>query len=493
MSKKKAIIIGAGVAGLASAIRLAVAGYSVQVFEGSKLPGGKISQITDKGYRWDTGPSLFTLPYLLDELFELAGKKAFDYYTYRQLHIITRYFFPDKTVFDAYQNVNDLIHEFCNKFGEDVESMSRFFSDVKDTYDFTEPLFLQNPIKEFPKHLEGSLWSNIKHFMRMNAFSTMHQTNLKYFKNPKTIQIFDRYATYNGSDPYRAPGTLNVIAHLEHQLGAYFLKGGMYTVADSLNKLAVECGVVFNFETPVEKILLDKNKATGIVTQKGVTQADVIVSNADISKLYNNLIPEVKKPSLYLNQEKSTSALVFYWGIKKNFDQIQLHNIFFASDYKNEFDCLASGKVADDVTVYLYVSSKENSVDAPDGCENWFAMINVPADSGQNWGEIEKRSKKNILSRLSEILGEDIEPLIETEHILSPLLIESKTSSDKGALYGNSSNNKFAAFLRHPNKRNAIKNLYFASGSGHPGGGIPLCILSSKIVAQHILHDQFEG
>lgn len=467
-------------------------GFEVDVYEASAMPGGKVSEIRDNGYRWDTGPSLFTLPYLLDELFEISGKNPADYYQYSKLDIITRYFFPDSTVFDAFQDVNELVNELVQKFGEDKEKVSAFFADVQDTYNFTEPLFLQNPIKEFPKHLSGSLWSNIRHFLRMNAFSSMHNTNQKYFGNRKTIQIFNRYATYNGSDPYRAPGTLNVIAHLEHQLGAFFLKGGMYTLAASLHKLAKECGVRFHLNSPVEKILIENKIARGVMVQGRREEADVVVSNADISKAYEKLMPEVKKPGLYLKQEKSTSALVFYWGVKKQFSKLQLHNIFFSADYENEFKHLADGNVCNDPTVYLYISSKEDERDAPAGSENWFTMINVPFNNGQDWNEIAERSRANIIRKLSEMMGEDISQYIETEHILDPVILEQRTSSDKGALYGNSSNNQFSAFLRHPNKRSSIKNLYFASGSGHPGGGIPLCILSSKIVAQHIQHDQFE-
>lgn len=491
-NNKKAIVIGAGVAGLASAIRLSVLGFEVDVYEASKLPGGKISEINKNGYRFDTGPSLFTLPHLLDELFQLCGKNPSDYYNYKQLDVITRYFFDDKTVFDAFQNINLLKKELANTFGENPEKVDAFFADVKDTYDFTEPIFLQNPIKEFYKHLEGSLWQNIKHFMRMNAFASMQKTNQKYFSNAKTNQIFNRYATYNGSDPYRAPGTLNVIAHLEHQLGAYFLKGGMYSLVNSLYKLALEIGVKFHFETPVEEIIVENNEAKGVKINQKTYFADAIISNADIGFTYNKLLPNSKKPKLYLNQEKSTSALVFYWGIKKQFSQLQLHNIFFSLNYEDEFRQLVKGGVCNDPTVYLYISSKENHEDAPQGCENWFAMINVPFNKGQNWSEIAQRSKANIIKKLSSVIDEDVSQYIEFEEILNPIILEKKTSSENGALYGNSSNNMFSAFLRHPNKRSSIKNLYFASGSGHPGGGIPLCILSSKIVAQHIQNDFFK-
>jgi len=266
----------------------------------------------------------------------------------------------------------------------------------------------------------------------------------------------------------------------------------MFTLANSLHRLAIEMGVKFYFETPVNQIIVEKNVAKGVQVNQQKKYADLVVSNADISFTYNKLLPNTKKPKLYLNQEKSTSALVFYWGIKKQFNQLQLHNIFFSSNYQNEFIQLSNGEVCNDPTVYLYISSKENKEDAPAGCQNWFTMINVPFNQNQNWAEITERTRQNIIKKLSAIIGEDISQYIEVEQVLDPILLEQKTSSFNGALYGNSSNNMFSAFLRHPNKRSAIKNLYFASGSGHPGGGIPLCILSSKIVTQHIKNDFFK-
>jgi phytoene dehydrogenase-like protein len=191
----------------------------------------------------------------------------------------------------------------------------------------------------------------------------------------------------------------------------------------------------------------------------------------------------LKAPEKTLKQERSSSALVFYWGIKKNFDELGLHNIFFSKDYENEFFHLFKKKsVIDDPTVYINITSKLNPSDAPAECENWFTMINAPSVDGQNWNEIVKRSRKNILQKLSHYLKEDIEPLIEYEFITDPLLIESKTKSHLGALYGTSSNGRMAAFLRHPNFNRKLKNLYFCGGSVHPGGGIPLCLMSAKIV-----------
>jgi len=211
-----------------------------------------------------------------------------------------------------------------------------------------------------------------------------------------------------------------------------------------------------------------------------------VVSNMDIVGTYEKLLNGEKKPTKLLNQPKSSSALIFYWGIKKNFKQLDLHNILFSDDYKTEFNHIFKGaSIYHDPTVYVNITSTKKPDDAPEGCQNWFTMINVPNDQGQDWDTLIAEAKLNILSKLSNQLGENIEPLIEVEEILDPRKIELKTSSAQGALYGNSSNNKFAAFLRHPNFSSSIKNLYFCGGSVHPGGGIPLCLLSAKIVDEN--------
>jgi phytoene dehydrogenase-like protein len=194
------------------------------------------------------------------------------------------------------------------------------------------------------------------------------------------------------------------------------------------------------------------------------------------------LLPGEPAPERALRQEKSTSALIFYWGIRRQFPELDLHNIFFSEDYRHEFDCLAAGNISDDPTIYINITSKYTPADAPAGCENWFTMVNVPYNSGQDWDALIVETRRNVLAKLSRILGTPIEPLIACESLLDPRSIESKTSSHLGALYGTSSNNRMAAFLRHPNFSNRIRGLYFCGGSVHPGGGIPLALLSAKIV-----------
>jgi phytoene desaturase len=256
----------------------------------------------------------------------------------------------------------------------------------------------------------------------------------------------------------------------------------MYSIADSLYELAKKIGVKFEFNSNVDSIETKGNRSTGIRIKEKVIFSDLIVSNADVYFTYLNLLKQPQKAKKVLNQQRSTSALIFYWGIKKEFKNLDLHNILFSEDYENEFDCLQKGKISNDPTVYINITSKLNKSDAPKGAENWFVMINVPSNDGQNWDLLIEKSRKNIITKINRMLNNNIQELIEVEQVLEPRDIESITGSFKGSLYGTSSNSKTAAFFRHPNFSKEFNNLYFCGGSVHPGGGIPLALSSAKIV-----------
>jgi phytoene dehydrogenase-like protein len=258
----------------------------------------------------------------------------------------------------------------------------------------------------------------------------------------------------------------------------------MQSISACLVKLAKEMGVQFECNHLVEQILLEERKVIGVKTAKGIFNYGTVVSNMDVYFTYHKLLPNIKRPEKSLNQEKSSAAIVFYWGIKKQFPELLLHNILWSEQYEEEFDTLVNKKsVCADPTLYINISSKLSPEDAPVGCENWFVMINAPYDAGQDWSKLMEEVRKNTILKINRILKTDIEPLIESEKILNPTIMEENTLSAFGALYGNSSNSKFASFLRHPNFHPTIKNLYFCGGTVHPGGGIPLCLMSAKIVA----------
>lgn len=489
MPKKKALIIGAGIAGIATAIRLVVQGYDVEVFEANSYPGGKLSEFEKDGFRFDAGPSLLTMPQYIDELFTLAGKQPSGYFNYQKLDVVCNYFFEDGSRIKAYADEGKFATEISRATGEPEKAIKKYAENSRKIYSITNHVFLERSLHQLKTYLNWNTIKSIFSLPQIDAMRAMHKANTSFFKDERVVQFFDRYATYNGSNPYSAPATLNVIPHFEQHFGAYFPEGGMYSIVSSLVKLAESLGVKFHYNTPVDEVVLDEQKVKGIKVKGELHEADVVVSNMDVWFTYNKLLKDHPKlhPQKILQQERSSSALIFYWGINQSFSELDLHNIFFSADYKAEFDHIWQQKnIYNDPTVYLNISSKYQADDAPAGCENWFVMINVPANTGQDWDYLIANARENIIAKLSKKLGKDVSQLIVSETILDPRGIESKTSSYQGSIYGTSSNSQFAAFLRHANKSSKIDGLYFCGGSVHPGGGIPLCLLSAKIVSDWV-------
>jgi phytoene desaturase len=302
------------------------------------------------------------------------------------------------------------------------------------------------------------------------------------------VRLFDRFATYNGSDPYSAPATLNVIPHLEHNIGAFFPEKGMYDIVDALYKLALRLGVEFRFNSKVEKLLTGNGSVKGLLTSQDELDSTVVVCGIDVHAFYSHIFPDRSRVRQIEKQQRSTSALIFYWGIDREFPELDMHNIIFSEDYRTEFEYLFSKKTFyDDPTIYIFISKKKVVEDAPEGKENWFVMINVPENAGQDWKDFTQKARNAIIKKVGRALKADIEKEILFEEVLDPVGIESRTSSYRGSLYGSSSNNRFSAFRRHPNFSPGTEGLYFTGGSVHPGGGIPLCLSSAAIASKKIL------
>ncbi|MBK8491185.1 MAG: phytoene desaturase [Saprospirales bacterium] len=479
-------IIGAGVAGLATAVRMASRGHEVTVFEANTYPGGKLSEIRLGGYRFDAGPSLFTMPMYIDELYTLAAPEKTPRLPYERLPVVCHYFWEDGTRLKAYGDPVAFSKEVEAVLGEPAGRVLQALEDSRFKYEATGRIFLERSLHRLETWLSRSVAKALPKIPRLDLFSSMDRVNRRFFTQPKMVQLFNRYATYNGSNPYKAPGLLNIIPHFEYHFGAYYPQGGMVAITRHLMDLAEEKGAQFHFGKCVDRIEVQNGRAEGFWVDGQLHRYDRVISNMDVFFTYRKLLPDQPAPARTLRQEKSTSALIFYWGIRRAFPELDLHNIFFSDDYRAEFAHLARGEVYADPTIYINISQKCDPADAPEGSENWFTMINVPFDSGQDWDTLIAQAREQILRKVSRMLGTDISALIECEDVLDPRTIESRTGSHLGALYGTSSNNRMAAFVRHANFSHKIRDLYFVGGSVHPGGGIPLALLSARIVDELI-------
>ena len=488
MQDSKAIVIGTGVGGLAISIRLALKGYQVEVFEKNSYPGGKLSAFEKDGFRFDAGPSLFTQPQNIEELFTLAGEPLEKYFSYQRVPIANKYFYENGKQVKAFTDAEDFAKEMKLQLNEDPQVVLKYLQQSKKLYENIGLLFLEHSLHRAKTWFHSRVFKAFLTLKLPYLFQSLHQYNSSKFSSPEAVQLFNRFATYNGSSPYKTPAMLSLIPHLEQNEGTFYPTGGMISITNALYQLALKKGVKFHFDSPVQRIIHDNGNISGVEVNEQVYSAKIIVSNADVYFTYKNLLANLSMAKKVLKQERSSSAVIFYWGIKKKFPQLELHNIFFSKEYKNEFEYIfKEGKLSSDPTVYINITSKMQVDQSPEGKENWFVMVNAPANLGQNWEELKKALRENILLKLSRMLGEDIGAQIETEHTLDPIMIEQQTASYMGSLYGTSSNSKLATFLRHANFTSAIKGLYFCGGSVHPGGGIPLCLKSAKIVSDLIV------
>ena len=482
----KVAIIGSGIAGIATSIRLKAKGFDVTVYEKNSFPGGKLSSFKLGEFRFDAGPSLFTMPQYVDELFEISGENPKEHFKYKKKKIACKYFWEDESIFNAYSDKEKFYDECENKFNVERKQIKKYLNKAKKKFDLTRKIFLEKSLHKINSFLN---YETVKALFNLNIYQinkNLNEVNQKEIEEKHLVQLFNRYATYNGSSPYKTPGMMTLIQHLESHYGTYIPLKGMNDISNSLYRLAERKGVKFEFDCKVEKIEIQNNQATGIIVNNKLKRFDKIVSNSDVYSTYKYLLKE-KLNHNSLKQERSSSAIIFYWGIKKIYKQLDLHNIFFSDNYEKEFKYIFDeNKIIDDPTIYVNITSKDVPADSPESCENWFVMVNSPFNTGQDWEKIKNTLRSNIISKLERILKENISNNIVEERIYTPVDLESNTNSHQGSLYGISSNNKFSAFLRHPNFLKKIPNLYFCGGSVHPGGGIPLCLLSAKIVSNLI-------
>jgi len=482
-NKKTAIIIGAGIAGLSAAIRMANKGFFVIVFDANDDVGGKLAEKNMNGFRFDCGPSLFTMPQLFEELFTECGKNLSDYLHYQKLETITHYFFEDGIRFDSFSNSEKFAESLVELGLSTSDEIKNYLLKSKANYELTNHVFLEKSLHKLSSYTNSKTLKSLLQLYKLPLVGSVNSFNESKFKHPHLVQYFNRFATYNGSNPYIAPALLSLIPHLEHNIGAYYPTGGMFSIAKALKSLAIDLSVKFVLNSKVSSIKIENEKAVGVVVNDLLHKADYVFSNMDIYHTYKKLLPDIKMPKRVATEEKSSSGIVFFWGINKEFPELGLHNILFSNDYKTEFEKIFVEKtIGDDPTIYINITSKYTKHDAPNGNENWFVMINVPHNNGtQSWNELIADARKSIINKINRVLKTDIEKLIIVEDVLDPILIEANTSSFGGSLYGSASNSKWAAFLRHKNFSSDISNLFFCGGSVHPGGGIPLAMLSGKI------------
>jgi phytoene desaturase len=514
---KQIIVIGAGIGGLTVAIHLAVQGHRVRILERQSQVGGKLNQVILDGFSFDTGPSLITMPSVLRDLFQAVRRRLEDYLDLVPLDITCRYFYRDGVILNAWRDHVQLAAEFAHLNQHDGEALWRFLRYGRTLFEAAADPFLYSSLggpfdvlRTFIGYvLRGHLSLPIDHtstwLTRLRAVLaalspvTLDQCMHTIFKDEHLRQLFDRYATYNGSSPYQVAAIYSIISYVEMAEGGWYPRGGIYTLARALEQVAGELGISIETNCDVRRILVERGRANGVVLDDGrVLRSDVVVANSDVVTTHRELLSPAVRKKRYLRRlehlEPSSSGFVLLLGTKKHYPQLAHHNIFFSDGYYTEFeDMFVYRRPSRNPTIYVCATTRTDSSQAPVSCENLFVLVNAPyLTAKSDWKRDAPAYRDHILDLLTSYKQIDLTDLrqsIVCEVILTPEDFKQLYGANAGSIYGLSSNARMAPFTRPGNRSKDIRGLYFVGGSTHPGGGVPLVMLSGKIVAGLVEED----
>ncbi|NIK12039.1 phytoene desaturase family protein [Alkalibacillus almallahensis] len=495
--KKKAVIIGAGLGGLSNAIRLAGDGYDVTVLEQNETIGGKLNQRSGKGYTFDTGPSILTMPWVLEQLFNSVHRRLEDYMTIERIEPQWRTFFEDGVSLDVTSDLPQMINEMEKVTDAPASQLTSFLSYSEHMYELCMKSFYKYSLSGLADLRKSH---KMKELLAMDPFHTVAQGTHKHFNNHYLEQIFNFFVMYVGSSPYQAPSIFNQLAYVQLGLGIHYVQGGMYNIARGMKNVLDELRATVKTETPVSHVLTEKGKAKGVVTTSGdVYHADVVVSNLEVIPAYETLFPQSKRTKkeakkLSKTYEPTVSGLVLLLGVDREYNQLEHHNFFFSEDPELEFkQIFDQGRPADDPTVYIGVSKKNDDSQAPGGKENLFVLTHVPPKTLTNGSVDWEDYRQVVINKLKRMGLTDLEEHIEFEYRFTPDTLESLYGANGGSIYGVAANKKTNGGFKIPAKSDQFEHLYFVGGSTHPGGGVPMVTLSGQLTADLILKHEGKG
>jgi phytoene desaturase len=470
------VIVGGGVGGLMAAIRLRVAGHEVTVVERLGVMGGKLATYERDGYAFDLGPSLVTMPRVFDDVFRLAGTSLGAELVLQRLSPQFRYFWQNHSAVTFYDEPVDTAAALEAMSPGSGDEYLRFLEHARRIWEVSERTFFAGPMSGVVSLLRRM--RSPRDLAAIDARRTLDKAARKQFTDPRLQQWLGRYATYSGSSPFATPATLSCIPALEADEGAWYPTGGLGALRDAIVGVAERVGVHMMTKTEVTQVLMRRRRVVGVRFSTGdELAARVVVANVDAEHLYRDLVPNAKQLKRVDKAGHSTSGVVVLVGARGKSEHIAHHNVWFSRDYAAEFAAMQRGEMPDDPTIYACVSSVTDATQAPEGCENWFLLVNAPAGAAVDTATYGPW----LVERLAQI-GVDLRDRAEFIETIGPREIAARYRSPGGAIYGTSSNGMRAAF-RRPSNIGAVRGLYLVGGSSHPGGGLPMVTMSARIVA----------
>ena len=490
ISKPTAILIGAGLGGIAAAARLARSGYRVTVVEKNPTPGGRCSQIIRDGHRFDIGATLFLMPQIFAETYAALGERMEDYLDLRKIDPTYRLHFNDGSQLALTGDLQAMQTQLEAIEPGSFDGLLRYLVEGSNHYHQSVDHFVGRnfyTLAEFlsPDTLQRAL--RIKGLVR-------HFANIgRYFRHPRLKAAFTFQNMYLGLSPYDAPATYSLLQYTELADGVWFPIGGMYRVIESMVEIAQKQGVEFRFNTAVKQIEVDGGRASGLLLEDGSRlQADVVIANADLPYIYECLLPRERETARLEGKKYTCSAIMFYWGCDRVYPQLQHHNIFLSDDYRPSFDRIFRDHLLpDEPSFYIHAPARTDPAAAPTGHDTLLGLVpcgHLDSAVPQDWEAMKARSRAFILQRLEKEGVVDFDRHLKFEIAYTPHDWERRFHCARGSAFGLSHNFWQVGYFRPHNRHARYKNLYFVGGSTHPGTGLPMVLLSAKLTTERIIN-----
>jgi phytoene desaturase len=485
--KEKAIIIGSGFGGLGAATRLAIRGFNVEIYEKLDKPGGRAYVFEEDGYTFDAGPTVITVPFLFDEIFEMAGRKREEYVEFVKLDPFYRIFNHQGRYFD-YNDDPAFIHNQIEKWSvDDIAGYNRFMSTTKAIF--------QKGFVELADQPFLSLTDMLKvapDLIRLKSHQSVYKYASQFIENEFLRQVFSFHPLLIGGNPFDASSIYAMIHYLEREWGIHFAMGGTGALVNALVQLFEEFGGKIYYNTEVAEIVVDGKRATGIRLEDGtIHKADHVISNADVAWTYTKMIPSKARglrnsDFRYKNLTKySMSLFLLYFGTKRRYLDTDLahHNIILGERYKNLLNDIFNKKIlAEDFSLYLHMPTITDPSLAPEGGETFYVLSPVPNLAGDiDWKTAVKPYRNAIMQFLEDNYLPDLQANLAVEHFIDPRYFKNRLNSYLGAGFSVQPVLTQSAWFRPHNRSEDFENLYFVGAGTHPGAGLPGVLSSSKI------------
>lgn len=490
--KKSAVIIGAGIGGIATAVYLSRNGYNVSIYEKNSTPGGRCGQLIKDGHRFDLGATMLIMPEIYRDIFQSLDIPLFENNNITPLENLYRIYFDNNDVIDFSADEEKMKFQL-----EKIEpgSFKKSQKYVSDGYEIFKIGIHKLIGRNFYNIFQFANFRNIGMLIKLKAYISNYRYAAKFFRNPHLLMAYTFQNIYVGQSPFNSPALFSMVPAAELTEGSFFPKGGMFSVVQKLQAAAEASGVRFHYNKPVARIRVKEKRAEAVIFEDGTEiKADVIVANADLPYVYRKLLPDKRKSQRLDKMKYSCSAICFHWGVDKVYPQLDHHNVFLSDGFREGLDKIFKEKtVSDHPSFYIHAPARTDQSAAPVNQDTLSFIVGSGHNDrniNQDWDSIRTKTRAAIIRRLKQAGLDDIEEHIKFEICYTPDKWEHACNISRGSVFGSLAHNLMQmGYFRPHNRHSRYRNLFFVGGSTHPGNGIPNILISAKLTSERILNN----